>query len=460
MREVEEEEEENEDKICNEFLSGGIDRSVRARSEKRQLVDSWFSKSFQAAINENEVKSRGPNFSKGRPNGIIFDRVENGGKLTNGNSWGQVLCNSGSDGGGRDDFNRNSGENTATRSKARRPVAYRGCKTTSNLDSIVIPSSTTGSSGSEWDFLTSLNEMLRQENFIGEKYGNCNGEKVVERESHVCSPIPQTSVAAAGGVVVPLSPRPPRPLRRSERRKEYVKARSMDVAQFGSTLTQLNEEMNSCGGGNNSRPTTPTPPPGARCPSPYQNVVARPSSRNSNFIDNPSSYQNNARNRIGAESPTFNEHDYHQTDAQAFTHRRRQDRSPPPPPPPRPPKSSALLASNSAMSTSLDSIYDRLKCTGVEYNNVAMMPPQPHRPFTTLYHHQQFPPSQLGYNNPVYYYGAGSGCGPQPPPSFGSAYLPPYYANQSGSLPRVWPGGEFRSRSFGSLKVKDINLCV
>lgn len=454
----------DDDKTTNRYLSGGVDRSVRARSEKRELVDSWFSKSFHAAVNVNgepNKEQERPKLRSGRdqgqgrnsaqrPNGLVIATSDHPQKVSlsnGGDNWGQVYCNTRSteikSSTSKPLLGKENGvaspENTGTGIRRSRPLPYRGSKTTSNLDS--------STNGHEWDFLTSLNEMLRQENFIGDRYNgnNTSSSKPVPPAKPIQDNyIPPQSIP--GGIVAPLlSPRPPRPLRRSERRREYAKARSMDAAQFQQTtnlLQLVNEEALTPV---NSRPSTPTP--GARCPSPYQNLGQSQVSNTCYKIRELSPAQNQTTSQPMnlPYSPQPN-HNHVYNNAQPLNCNNLQYPSskydnPRRTPPPLPPKPVSMM--NNTMSTSLDSIYDRLKMDHGEYNNVFYHGIGPTSRHQTSYPYQHPCP---GYNNPVYYYGPGEG-------GFKPMAFSPYY-DHSSSLPRVWPvPGEFRSRSFGSLKV-------
>ncbi|CAG7834210.1 unnamed protein product [Allacma fusca] len=113
-------------------------------------------------------------------------------------------------------------------------VKYRGAKTS--------PMSKTTD---EWDFLSTLNDILRKENFLsdsdqsenkiyGGRVSNYGTSGVPENREYTpskdissrsMSTEPSTSL-----VQIPMSPRPPRPARRSDgRRKDFMKARSMNL---------------------------------------------------------------------------------------------------------------------------------------------------------------------------------------------------------------------------------------
>jgi hypothetical protein len=364
--------------ICNALVSGGIERGVRARSEKKlELVDSWFSKSFQNAVNN---KSTTPQSSSCH-------------KTSNGEISARLVCNSGT-------FEEREKKKPIFENNGKSIRGYRGSKTTSLPD-------TSSNSTNEWDFLTTLNEILREENFIGENYN-----KEVAPNSQL-----------------PLSPRPPRPLRRNERRnKEYNKTKSLDPTQFqhAANLLQLEQEKRSNNNNNNNN----------RCVSPYQNVKTppppppphRPNTPKqlctSNNFQGPSSYyydyqpphtQHFQNFEAFLQQPTT----YRQQSYNNNYYERPPTYNPPPPLPPKPINN---------LSTSLDSIYDKLK--------VSEAPGGGMRPLTQIYHHGYPPPPISGYYN-----------------NNNNGY-PPYLFEHSSSVPRVWPSPDFlRSRSFGSLKV-------
>jgi hypothetical protein len=91
--------------------------------------------------------------------------------------------------------------------------AYKGSKTTGSL---------LGTNSDDWDFLTTLNDILREENFLVED-SKSKGKGSESNANATATPQPQ-----------PLSPKPPRPARRADRdrrKADYTKTRSMDAGE-------------------------------------------------------------------------------------------------------------------------------------------------------------------------------------------------------------------------------------
>jgi hypothetical protein len=259
------------------LMSGGVNRNTRARSEKREMVDSWFSKSFANAggLNQSPAKNVGCGNNEhyecesrdngnGNNNTINAESDEFGSFIDRKRAFENLIAqtkqSSSSSSAGCNipaGANVNSGRiqasmspspgvrfqstptqkegNGSSSSSGRRSMPYRGCKTTSNVDE-----------AGDWDFLSTLNDILREENFIGDSYLEDN-QNSFERKKDATTTVTVTPTISDNGTNssspanpnygtnnVPLSPRPPRPARRAERRREYAKARSMDIAHLAS----------------------------------------------------------------------------------------------------------------------------------------------------------------------------------------------------------------------------------
>lgn len=259
-------------------LSGGVPRFNRAKSEKREIVDSsWFSQSFastggpnQTNVNVNECTNQSDSYAldgncnKGTDdvslgmsvqdwqNGIsvaerkrMFESVITGqfmdgslqGMQNDNKSFG-VAPQPPRRGLSPSSSHLNSDRILSTHHRQQFP--YRGSKTTPNISS---------SSSDEWDFLATLNDILRRENFLPDDdldFGK--GRFLNSSDGPVVSDFSQNFVSVSQGEAnrpadanristtptSPMSPRPPRPSRmRAERRKEYARTRSLDAGHFG-----------------------------------------------------------------------------------------------------------------------------------------------------------------------------------------------------------------------------------
>lgn len=272
--------------------SGGVPRFTRARSEKREIVDSgsttgssWFLQNFTSAggcggQHQNNVNGDMSANQSDTPTPIP------GGNSANVHEkrkmFEAVPHTKNSDGGGAS-FSKLTNQSSATsrfneppqpphrvtsasayqsnsgRGQSR-PVPYRGSKTSPGMVSTV-PSS---ASGDEWDFLARLNEILRRENFLseqdtdfGNQESNCNdGVGITGTGSFYGGPANSSEAEKVDGKsgsnvstsspTAPMSPRPPRPNRmRSERRKEYARTRSLDAGHLGLVSNGLSVASNS-----------------------------------------------------------------------------------------------------------------------------------------------------------------------------------------------------------------------
>lgn len=269
--------------------SGNVPRFNRAKSEKREIVDSsWFVKSFADAggLNQNSVmKDECVNQSEVGVSdieclssvGVAADVCNNSGiSVAERKRMFESVPDShlgpfGSITSGRalphpqrtlsplEPNTKGLPMNRNQQPHHRQQLPYRGSKTTPNMTSST-------STSDEWDFLATLNDILRRENFLVED--NVDSEKTscpsksspsdnigTSYSRHLPS-ISESNKPDVGHSnencttpTSPMSPRPPRPNRlRAERRKEYARTRSLDAGHFslsnGTTLS--NGNSNSC----------------------------------------------------------------------------------------------------------------------------------------------------------------------------------------------------------------------
>lgn len=255
--------------------SGGVSRFTRAKSEKREVVDSgWYMQSFSDAggpIQNNVSEDGCANQSEddcgdeatSLNNGISVAQRKRMFETTMTRNAENTTCSTVAPPPPRRELSPSS-HFTSDRilqthqQQQRQQLPYRGSKTTPNVSS---------TASDEWDFLATLNDILRRENFLGEEdldfgkgasinnYDNMPGTDYNQKGSFMpmgFNKHDSTNRSEREDISTtptsPMSPRPPRPSRmRAERRKEYARTRSLDAGQFSLTnglITASNNNNN------------------------------------------------------------------------------------------------------------------------------------------------------------------------------------------------------------------------
>jgi len=214
----------NEGQLCSAALSGGVDRRTRAKSEKRELVDDWFLRSFTRNGNENSYMAPldGKNDQKPplKPARIIPKQKQP-------QTFESITEES--------EYCSSSTNNV-------NPIrSYSGSKTAP------IPAQ---SVNNEWDFLKSLNEFLRSEHLLDEDINNLEPQ----------NQNPPKNIAPNR---VQLSPRPPRPKLSAKivvRKRDYTKPKPIKVAHCQQSALR-SEKLTSRNEKTQQYPRKSTPPP-------------------------------------------------------------------------------------------------------------------------------------------------------------------------------------------------------